>query len=153
MKPRILVSACLLGEPCRFDSASKPCKAVLSLSERFELIPVCPEVSGGLPTPRLPCEILNGNVIRSDGEDMTTAYKTGARVALEMAKSNQVICAILKNKSPSCGTICYDGTFTRTLTKKPGVTTALLYENGIRVFSENDVEESPEFKAFIQEKR
>lgn len=94
----------------------------------------------------------NEKVVRRDGMDLTKAYENGAKAALKLAKDNQVICAILKNKSPSCGKIRYDGSFTRTLTEKPGITTALFYENGIRVFSESEIEGSPEFKMLIEKR-
>ena len=140
MKGRVLVSACLLGAPCRYDGASKPCADVIALKEEYELIPVCPEVLGGLQTPRLPSEIRDGHVIRSDGKDLTDAYRSGAEAALDAAKKNEVLFAVLKEKSPSCGVhFRYDGTFSGKLVPSPGVTASLLRENGIRTLSEDDV--------------
>ena len=142
MKEKIIVSACLLGTPCRYDGRSKPCENVLSLKERFEIIPVCPEVLGGLSTPRLPCEMKNGRVIRQDGEDMTAFYQKGAEITLTLAKENACKIAILKEKSPSCSPHQhYDGTFTKKLVDGLGITAKLLCENGIRVLGENETEQ------------
>ena len=138
MKP-ILVSACLLGEPCRYDGKSKPCPAVLSLRSTHRLIPVCPEVAGGLPTPRTPSEIVGDRVLMRDGRDVTEEYQKGAREALALALTHECDTAILKERSPSCG--CgriYDGTFSGTLKNGNGITAALLLENGIRVLGESE---------------
>ena len=141
MKEKILVSACLLGTPCRYDGRSKPCKAVISLKDRYELIPICPEVMGGLATPRLPCEIQNCRVISSNGEDMTDFYQRGAQIALELAKKNDCHLAILKEKSPSCSPHQrYDGSFSRQLTDGMGLAAQLLSDNQIRVLGENDLD-------------
>ena len=86
MKPKLLVSACLLGTPCRYDGKSKKNEAVCALAERFELIPVCPEVLGGLPTPRTPSERRAACVVRKDGRDVTAEYRRGAECALETAR-------------------------------------------------------------------
>lgn len=140
MKEKLLISACLLGTPCRYDGRSKPCPGIEILSERFDFVPICPEVSGGLSTPRLPCEILKERVIRKDGADMTDFYQKGAEIALKTAKENLCSIALLKEKSPSCGThFRYDGTFSGALTDKMGLTARLLSENGIRVFSEDEI--------------
>ncbi|MBE6712626.1 MAG: DUF523 domain-containing protein [Ruminococcaceae bacterium] len=142
MKEKLLISACLLGVPCRYDGRSKPCSAVLALKERFELIPVCPEESGGLSTPRLPCEIVGGRVTRCDGKDLTPYYEKGAKLALSLARENCCKIAVLKEKSPSCGSKwIYDGSFTKTLTIGMGITAKLLSQNGIKVFNEEQTEE------------
>ena len=142
MKEKILVSACLLGTPCRYDGRSKPCEAVIGLADRFDLIPVCPEVAGGLSTPRLPCEISNGRVMRRDGKDVTSFYKKGAEYALTLAKENDCKIAILKEKSPSCSPHQrYDGTFSGTLVSGMGLTAKLLSENGISVFGEDEAKQ------------
>ena len=86
MKEKILVSACLLGAPCRYDGKSKPVDKVIELEKKYTLIPFCPEVEGGLSTPRLPCEIRDSKVIRSDGEDCTLPYTLGAEKALDLCK-------------------------------------------------------------------
>lgn len=138
---KILVSACLLGTPCRYDGKSKPCTELDRLREKFRLIPVCPEVMGGLDTPRLPCEMQGSKVIRKDGADLTEPYQKGAQAALAVATAEGVNLALLKEKSPSCGSrFRYDGTFSGTLVEGQGLSAALLKENGIRVYSENEIE-------------
>lgn len=137
MKENILVSACLLGERCRYDGKSKPCDEVIKLNEKYNLIPVCPEVLGGLETPRTPCEIQNDRVISADGIDRTREYINGAEIALKIAKQNNCKSAILKSKSPSCGKgKIYDGTFSGTLTDGNGITAQLLSDYGIKVYNE-----------------
>ena len=136
----ILVSACLLGEPCRYDGKSKPCPAVLALSSRYTLVPVCPEVLGGLPTPRTPSEIVGERVLMRDGRDVTQNYHRGAEIALECAEAHGCDTAILKERSPSCG--CgkiYDGTFTRTPKDGNGITASILLSHGIRVLGESEI--------------
>ena len=135
---KLLVSACLLGTPCRYDGKSKPCDAVIALRSRFELLPVCPEVMGGLPTPRIPSEIQGDRVRMRDGTDVTENYRRGAQKALEIARENGCKIAILKEKSPSCGKgAVYDGSFCGRLTDGMGVTAALLHAEGIPIFSED----------------
>ena len=138
---KLIVSACLLGEACRYDGKSKPCEKVKRLAEKYELIPVCPEVFGGLSTPRPPSEMQNdGSFINALGEDVTANYRKGAEETLRIAMENGCKLAILKEKSPSCGVHKrYDGTFTGTLTAKSGITASLLRENGITVMSEDDL--------------
>lgn len=141
MKP-ILVSACLLGTPCRYDGKSKPSDAVLSLQEQYTLIPVCPEVMGGLPTPRTPSEIQGERVMMKSGRDVTQNYHAGAQKALETARAHGCTVAILKAKSPSCGKgEVYDGSFSGTLTHGNGICASLLMQNGIRVYTETELEE------------
>lgn len=138
---KLLVSACLLGTPCRYDGKSKPCEAVVRLGERHELIPVCPETAGGLPTPRVPSERAGSRVVNRAGEDVTAQYERGARTVLETARAEGCTVAILKEKSPACGNgVIYDGTFTKTLTDGYGVAAELLMQNGIRVLGETSPE-------------
>ena len=147
MKDTILVSACLLGVPCRYDGKSKPNESIIGLKEFFNVIPVCPEHLGGLETPRLPCEIQDGKVIRSDGIDLTLPYESGAEKVLQFAKEYKVLFAVLKEKSPSCGkNFRYDGTFSQRLIKKSGITAALLIENGFTVYSEEEIDLIPKSK-------
>lgn len=139
MGKKVLVSACLLGVPCRYDGKSKPCEAVRALGDAYELIPVCPEVLGGLPTPRVPSERCGETetVINREGNDVTEAYRRGAEKALRIAQENGCTVAILKEKSPSCGSgRIYDGTFSGTLRAGDGVTAELLKRHGIRVLGE-----------------
>ena len=135
----ILVSACLLGIPCRYDGKSKPCKEVTGLAQIHCLIPVCPEVLGGLPTPRKPAEIQKGGqVINRAGEDVSRQYANGAEKALRIAREKGCTLAILKEKSPSCGSgRIYDGSFSHSLTDGDGICTALLRASGIRVIGES----------------
>lgn len=141
----IAVSACLLGEPCRYDGASKPHEGVLALRSRHTLVPICPEVAGGLPIPHPPCEIVAGSeplhVVDANGIDRTAAFLEGARKTLETVQAANCRTAILKAKSPSCGTgRVYDGTFTGTLVDGFGVAARLLQESGICVLDENQVD-------------
>ncbi|MBP3495944.1 MAG: DUF523 domain-containing protein [Clostridia bacterium] len=138
---KILVSACLLGVPCRYDGKSKPQQEVMALKNKYELIPVCAEVLGGLTTPRIGAEIIGNKVIRKDGVDVTYEYNKGANKILEIAKENNCKIAILKSKSPSCGKgEVYDGTFKRALIKGDGILTRLLIKNGIAVYSEKEID-------------
>ena len=137
---KILVSACLLGCACRYDGKSKPCYDVIALMDKHTLIPVCPEIYGGLSTPRSPSEIQGGAVVNKEGKDVTAEYEKGAKEALELANKFGCKIAILKAKSPSCGKgEVYDGSFSGQLTKGNGITAKLLMENGIEVFTENEI--------------
>ncbi len=132
-----------MGEACRYDGASKPCKAVLALAKKHTLIPVCPEVLGGLPTPRQPCEIRGDRVIDCKGNDKTKAYQKGARKALWIAESQECSMAILKEKSPSCGCgLIHNGAFDGGLVEGNGITTQLLLEKGIAVYGEHHIAEA-----------
>lgn len=131
------VSACLCGFPCRYDGKSKPDERIKALYEEGRALPVCPEKLGGLTTPRTPCEIINGRVVSSDGEDRTNEYLLGSQKVLELCKKHGIKKAILKQNSPSCGsTHIYDGTFSGTLIEGEGCLTALLRKNGIEVTGE-----------------
>lgn len=131
------VSACLCGFPCRYDGKSKPDERIKALYEEGRALPVCPEKLGGLKTPRTPCEIINGRVVSSDGEDRTNEYLLGSQKVLELCKKHGIKKAILKQNSPSCGsTHIYDGTFSGTLIEGEGCLTALLRKNGIEVTGE-----------------
>lgn len=141
-KPALLISACLLGTPCRYDGKSVPLEStyLTSLGEKYRLVPVCPEQLGGLPTPRLPSEIRGVEVVRRDGENVTANYSLGARKALEIAVQSGCTLALLKEKSPSCGAyFIYDGSFSGKLMPGMGVTAKLLSQNGIEVFGESAV--------------
>lgn len=139
MKTRILVSACLLGECCKYNGAHNRSEQVVALSEKFELIPVCPECFGGLPIPRVPSEIRDGRVYAKTGEDVTAAFNEGAEQTLYIAREKNCPAAVLKERSPSCGHgVIYDGSFTGTLTEGDGVTAALLSANDIAVFGESE---------------
>ena len=135
----ILVSACLLGVNCKYSGKNNRNENVLRLAEKHTLIPVCPEQLGGLPTPRYPSEICGGRVINNIGEDVTAYYEKGAGEALNIAKLFGCERAVLKARSPECGSKeIYDGTFTKTVIPGKGITAALLEENGIEVYDETD---------------
>lgn len=139
----ILISACLLGVACRYDGLSKPLdrEIIEKLRQQYHLIPICPEIMGGLPTPRIPSEISSdGKVLRKDGEDVTENYIRGAKEALRLAEIFQCETALLKEKSPSCGAgKIYDGSFSKTLTSGNGITAELLKKNGIRIIGESEI--------------
>ena len=141
-RTKLLISACLLGAACRYDGKSVPLPAetLAALSERFELVPVCPEQLGGLPTPRESAEISGGTVVTGSGRDVTAQYARGAAQALYLAQTLGCRAALLKQRSPSCGSgEIYDGTFSRTLTPGDGVTAALLRSHGLAVFGESEI--------------
>ena len=142
MKKNILVSACLLGHACRYDGKSKPCERVIALKDTYNLIAVCPEVMGGLPTPRVPSEICGALVLMKDGRDVTENYNRGAEKALEIARENACTVAILKEKSPSCGSgLIHNGLFDGGLVVGDGITAQLLKKAGIRVLGESEITE------------
>jgi len=134
LKERLLISACLLGENCKYSGGNNYSPAAAALAERFELVPVCPERMGGLPTPRVPAERVGDKVLTRDGADVTEAYRRGAEQALETALANGVRRAVFQERSPSCGCgAVYDGTFTGTLVPGEGVAAELLRKHGIEV--------------------
>jgi len=138
----ILVSACLLGAKVRYDGEKKKNKRIDELLQYYDIIPICPEMDGGLPCPRKPCEIIKDKIVTEDGEDCTAQYQLGANNALTIAKRKKVKFAILKENSPSCGTHkIHDGTFTKNLINGMGLTAKTLHENGIKVYSENEIDE------------
>ena len=134
-----LISACLLGTPCRYDGQSKgPSAGIRDLLREDTLIPVCPEILGGLPTPRPPAERqADGSVRTADGKDLSAAYRRGAEEVLRLARLFRADGVILKDKSPSCGTDgIYDGSFSKKLRSGMGVTAQLLRAAGIPLYSE-----------------
>lgn len=150
-KEPLLISACLLGLPCRYDgrqvegrfgTASDALDAVLpTLTARFELVPFCPEIYGGLPTPRVPSERVGDRVVMRDGTDVTAAFARGAEGALMLCEQLGIRRALLKAKSPSCGKgRIYDGSFSGTLTDGDGVCAQLLMSCGILVYNENEID-------------
>ena len=135
-----LCSACLLGIKCRYDGESQPHENIIKLAKREILIPVCPEQLGGLPTPREWSEIKEKGVYTRSGKNITENYKKGAEETLRIAKLYGVKEAILKQRSPSCGTTkIYDGTFSGKVVEGEGITAGLLKKNGIKVISEEDL--------------
>lgn len=138
----ILVSACLLGFRCNHASGSSPSPAVAHLARDHDLVPVCPEVAGGLPVPRPAAELQpDGTVRTAAGDDVTTFYRRGAAAAVAAAERAGVTSAVLKARSPSCG--CgqvYDGTFTRTRIAGDGMTARALRQAGMHVRSDEELE-------------
>lgn len=137
---KIIVSACLLGEPCRYDGKSCPNQAVLEYIKDKEVYSVCPEVLGGLPIPRESCERIQNKVISILQEDKTAAYVYGAEQVLAFAKTAHIDTAILKSLSPSCG--CgeiYDGSFCRKIVKGNGICAEMLMNNGINVINSDKI--------------
>lgn len=135
MREKLLVSACLLGENCKYNGGNNYDPAAVALGERYELIPVCPERLGGLPTPRVPAERVGDRVVNRDGADVTEAYRRGAEAALETALAHGIRRAALQERSPSCGCgIVYDGTFTGRLVPGEGVTAELLRKHGVKIY-------------------
>lgn len=138
---KILVSACLFGLNCRYCGGGCINEKIISLASAHDLIPVCPEQLGGLPTPREPDEILNGRVIEKNGKDNTLQFKKGAEETLKLAGLLGCSTAVLKENSPSCGSsFVYDGHFSGTKIHGSGITASLLIKNGINVINETEAE-------------
>ena len=137
---RILISACLLGVGCRYDGQSKGHPLVTALAEKHQLTPVCPEQLGGLPTPRAPSERRGERVVTATGGDVTEQFRRGAEETLRLCRALGCEAAVLKERSPSCGSgRIYDGTFTGTVVDGWGVTAELLKRNGIAVYGESEI--------------
>jgi uncharacterized protein YbbK (DUF523 family) len=142
---KILISACLLGQRVRYDAKQKKLQHSLIESWLTQgiLLPACPEVLGGLPTPRPAAEIqLNGKVQTEQGMDVTQAFYQGAEKTLALVLQHQIKLVILTERSPSCGSATiYDGAFSRTMIDGQGITTKLLRDNNILVFNQFQLEE------------
>jgi len=135
----IIISACLIGDNCKYNAGNNWHEVAEKLNNLGLVIPVCPEQLGGLPTPRYPAEIIDGKIISQVGVDVTKEYKLGAELTLQKALDNGVKLAILQARSPSCGSkVIYDGTFTGKLIKGQGVTAQLLKKHGIKVITIDD---------------
>jgi len=144
VKKKILVSACLLGHKVRYDNGDVPCldPRFLKWYEEGRLVHICPEVVGGLPTPRPDAQRQGDRVVTGAGADVTAEFERGAQASLELAKQHDVALAILKQDSPSCGSLfIYDGTFTDTKMPGQGTTAELLRKNGFKVFGEDQLDE------------
>ena len=128
-----MVSACLAGENCKYNGGNNRNEKVLALMAENEVITVCPEQMGGLPTPRVPAEIKDGVVTTRDGRNVDAEFRAGAARCLELARRFQPDLIVLQPRSPSCGVKQrYDGTFSGRLVDGPGVTAQILMENGFR---------------------
>lgn len=141
--PRFVVSACLCGQAVRYDGRAQTSPFIQQLTAMGQGIPVCPECLGGLPVPRLPCELCSdGSVLDQKGKDCTQAFLNGAEKVLDLCLRDGITIAILKENSPSCGSrFVYDGSFSGKKIPGQGITAALLRENGIRVYNETEAEE------------
>ncbi len=150
MQPKILISSCLIGLNVRYDAKSNKVESLVKLVKEGRAIFLCPEQLGGLSTPRIPAEIeftktasdvLNGTakIIGRDGSDLTNEFIKGAEATLKVCQELGITIAILKERSPSCGSnMVYDGTFMGNKISGQGLTTELLRRNGIKVYSEEN---------------
>ena len=138
---RILISACLVGDNVKYNGGNNKSPLIDKLLEKYELIPFCPEVEGGLKTPRSPSEIKDGRVINQEGQDVTMAFERGAELAFNICLFLKIKKVILKERSPSCGSNeIYDGSFSHKLISGMGITARYLKEKGIEVYTENDID-------------
>lgn len=136
---KYLVSACLLGENCKYNGGNNYHKALVEALQGNEVIPICPEVLGGLSIPRACAEIKNGRVINTDQEDVSAQFQSGALQALQIAKQEQIDQAIVQSRSPSCGVgRRYSGNFDGTLVSGNGVFVDLLLQHEIPVYDVED---------------
>ena len=147
-KPKILISACLLGENCKYNGGNNadtiPADAIDKLRQNYDLVAVCPECMGGLTTPREPAEICsNGRVLtKFSGCDVTAEFVFGAQICADIARKNDCKIAILKERSPSCGSgEIYDGSFTGRIVSGDGLTAAALKKLGVRIVGESALAE------------
>ncbi|MCR5005371.1 MAG: DUF523 domain-containing protein [Clostridiales bacterium] len=137
---KILISACLIGTNCKYNGGNNRNEKVMQFIEGHDVIPICPEVMGGLPTPRVPAEIVCGTVVNREGRSVDREYRRGAQKALEIAVREQPDLIVLQSRSPSCGAKQrYDGTFSGTLISGRGVTAELLVQHGFHVVDVEDL--------------
>ena len=139
---KIVVSACLLGHNCKYSGGNNRSQKVLDYIEGHDVIPICPETTGGLSTPRVPVELKDGKAINRNGEDVTEFFQRGVEKTMEKLDGQNIDLAILQPRSPSCG--CkqiYDGTFTKTLINGKGMFAQALADAGISMMDGDDVPE------------
>ena len=137
---KIMVSACLLGENCKYDGGNNRNEVLLEMLSGHEIIPVCPETAGGLPVPRTPVEIVNGRAVNRNGEDVDDAFRKGAREILEIAEKEKPGLIILQSRSPSCGVNeIYDGTFTGKKKTGHGIFADMAIRAGYKVIDIEDL--------------
>ncbi len=137
---KIMVSACLLGENCKYNGGNNRNEKILAYLKGHEVIPVCPEQMGGLPTPRVPSETRDGIAVAADGRNVDREFRAGAEACLAVARREKPDLVILQSRSPSCGVRQrYDGTFTGTLTEGAGITAELLIKNGFRCVDAEEI--------------
>ena len=137
---KIMVSGCLLGENCKYNGGNNYSEKVAEYIKGHEVISVCPECMGGLPTPRIPAEIVDGVVTNREGQVVDEEFRRGAEIALEIARKEQIDVAILQSRSPSCGSKqIYDGTFSGVKVDGQGVFAKLLKEHGFHMIDVEDL--------------
>ena len=137
---KIVVSACLLGQNCKYNGGNNLCPAVVEYVRDKEVIPVCPEMEAGFGCPRVPMEIVDGVLMNRDGVNLDGAMRRTVADMLQRLSGEKIDCAVLKARSPTCGVgKIYDGTFSGTLTDGSGIFAQALADAGIRVFDENAV--------------
>lgn len=135
----VLVSACLIGENCKYNGENNASPAILEFLKDKEIVPVCPEILAGMPAPRPPVEVNGNRVLRKNGEDVTDAYCSGVCKAMQIAAQQPIDLVILKSRSPTCGVgQRYDGTFTGTLVNQSGLFAEVLQQAGYTVKSSDD---------------
>lgn len=138
---KIAVSACLLGENCKYNGGNNYSEKVMKYIEGHEVVSICPEVFGGLPTPREPSEIVDGVVKHKDGSSVDAEFRKGAEKALQIVKENNVELVILQSRSPSCGVnTVYDGTFSGNIVSGEGIFAELLRRENIRAIDVADID-------------
>lgn len=138
----ILVSSCIYGNNTKYNGLNNYNPLIEKIKKKYNVILICPEVMGGLSTPRNPSEIKENKVYSNTGVDVTKEYNKGAQIALELVKKYNITKAILKESSPSCGSnLIYDGSFSGKKINGMGITARLLVENGIEIYNENQIEE------------
>lgn len=138
---KILISACLVGDNVKYNGGNNKSPLIEKLLEKYELVPFCPEVEGGLPIPRSPSEIIGDKVMNDKGEDVTEQYQRGAELAFNICLFLKIKIAILKERSPSCGVhTIYDGSFSHTSIPGSGITAAYLKRKGIKVYNEDEID-------------
>jgi uncharacterized protein YbbK (DUF523 family) len=137
---KILVSACLLGENCKYNGGNNYCAAVAEFVKDKEILPVCPEMMAGMGCPRTPIEIVDGVLIDCNGNNVDTAMRQAVAQAMELAAGEEIQCAILQSRSPTCGVNqIYDGTFSGTRITGSGIFAQALKDAGYRVIDAEDL--------------
>lgn len=138
-RKKIIVSACLLGKNCKYNGGNNYNETIVEFLKDKEIIAVCPEVMGGLPTPRKPSEIVHGEVTNTEGVSVDKEFRQGAKVAMDLIKDEEIECAILQSRSPSCGTKqIYDGTFSKKLIEGKGIFAEELAKKGIKLIDSDE---------------
>ncbi|MFA6830024.1 MAG: DUF523 domain-containing protein [Bacilli bacterium] len=142
MKEKIIISACLLGQKVRYDGKTKPVDGIMGLAKYYDIIPVCPECSGGLKIPRDPSEIVGDKVLSKNGRDVTSNYNDGAYWASSVCRIYNVKLAVLKERSPSCGThLIHNGKFDDGVIEGQGITVRKLTKLGVKCINEDEAME------------